>query len=61
MIYAKVLNGVVTEIKDTSLQTFVFVSWDEFKTFTTWLRIDQLDPMPQIGWHYDKDTGFTEN
>lgn len=60
MTYAKVEDGVVTKIVDTSRNNFVFFYHKVFKTFNLWIRIDELDPQPQLGWKYNKDTGFSE-
>lgn len=60
MIYVKVENGIVTKKVDTTNDHFVFFYRKLFKTFSLWLRVDNLDPIPNLGWKYDKDTGFTE-
>lgn len=61
MIYAKIENGVVTRIIDSSNSNFVFFCKKIFKTFSLWVRVDELNPVPQLGWKYNKDTGFSEN
>lgn len=59
MIYAKIENGIVTQILEPHHDTFVFRCKHIFKTFSLWLRIDELDPQPQVGWSYDPNTGFS--
>lgn len=60
MIYARIQNGVVDKIVDANTNSrFVFKFKNIVKTFILWIRIDQLDPQPQVGWKYDKDTGFS--
>lgn len=61
MIYAKIENGVVVQIVNTRNDRFVFYYRKIFKTFITWIRIDKLDPQPQLGWSYDPDNGFSND
>lgn len=61
MIYAKVENGIVTMVIDSRRSNFVFFYKHIFKTFSLWLRVDELNPVPQVGWKYDKVNGFTKN
>lgn len=59
MTYARIVNGVVTQIIEnvTLLQIFTRLG---FK-FGFNKRIDHLSPMPQVGWRYSNLNGFTEN
>lgn len=61
MIYAKVLDGIVVDIANTNNDFFVFKYKRRFKIFSLWLRVDELEQVPEIGWKYDKVDGFTEN
>lgn len=56
MKYARIVNGIVVEIIDNIDQSQVFTDLS-FK-FTFNKRIDNLEVQPEIGWTYNKETGF---
>lgn len=50
MIYAQILNGIIENIivlDDPSLSSLFSQGFDYF------IRIDNLNPVPQIGWLYN--------
>lgn len=53
MTYAKVVDGIVTEVRTGVSDLFVVKYRKTFKTFSLWIRVDQLNPVPAVGWHYD--------
>jgi len=57
MKYVRIINGVVDKIEQTEDQLFVF---SYKKAFSLWIRVDQLEIVPQMGWKYVKETGFSE-
>lgn len=58
MTYAKIVSGVVTEIIENVTGKDIAFSLS-FK-FCLHKRIDNLSPVPAIGWHYSDADGFYE-
>ena len=59
MKYAKIVNGVVTEVIENVNETDVFSKINFKLSFNK--NIDQINPAPQVGWLYSDENGFTEN
>lgn len=59
MIYAEIEDGKVVRRRDThDLDHWVFRRFRKFKTL---IRIDLLDPQPQVGWNWTIEDGFSED
>lgn len=50
MTYAQILNGIIINIIDLDDSTLVPIFAEGFDSC---MQIDQLNPIPQIGWYYD--------
>lgn len=61
MTYVKIEDGIVTKSIENRTNRFVFTYHKVFKTFSTWIRVDLLDTIPEIGWKYNPNTGFSES
>jgi hypothetical protein len=56
MIYAQILSGTIQNIivlDDLTLESLFLAGFDYL------IRIDNLNPVPEIGWSYDPISGFS--